>query len=193
MKPVASFRMVNSDSSNSKRVCLFPGHYNTQKVVPTTVSGSAVYVLGYSNPAAIVAAGYACDEVAADYIAAADTKQVIQVTGTSPRCTYVDFLRYIQLSGLRASKIKITNNRSTDHREIFDQEIEVSMSSIGLKAGSQFLNLSTYKDPKNYDLNVIEIDLAAAQLELDETTLAFLTIPASADFTIEFTLSGENA
>lgn len=186
MKPIASFRFRNT-TNDSKKVCLFPGHFGIDKIAELAAGG---YVLAHNSTAAIVAAGYACDEMVDDHNALVSSKDQNKVTvnANSSRCNYADLLRYVQLSNARCTKIKVTNLGGGSHRDIFDQDLEVSASSIGQKAGSQFLNLSSYKNPSNFDLDVIEIDLANQQLELDETTLAFLTVPAGADFNIEFTL-----
>lgn len=192
MEPVASFKIQNTSTTDEKKLCLFPGHYDTTEIVKHNDLGA---VLAYSNPKGIVDAGYACDQVADDHSAEFDSAKgeddayKIKITPKSTRTRYRDFLNYIKYSGLRVSKIRVTDlSGSTDH-EIFGQELEVSASAIGAKAGSDFIQLSAHIDPSNYLQNFIEIDLAQRQLLLDETTLLFLTIPANAKFQIDFTLS----
>ena len=63
--------------------------------------------------------------------------------------------------------------------------------AIGSKAGSDFVQLSSYINPANFLQNFIDVDLEkdARNLSLDETTLAFLDIPGNAHFQIDFTLA----
>ncbi|MBQ5689339.1 MAG: hypothetical protein IIV21_05170, partial [Bacteroidales bacterium] len=65
----------------------------------------------------------------------------------------------------------------------------ITASSIGSKAGSDFIQLSQHINPSNYLQNFIEIDLEKQNLLLDETTLAFLEVPGKAQFQIDFTLA----
>jgi hypothetical protein len=74
-------------------------------------------------------------------------------------------------------------------RAIFQQELEISNSSIGSKSGSDFVQLSQHINPANFLQNFIEINLEERNLLLDETTLAFLTVPANSNFQIDFTLA----
>lgn len=191
LSPVVSFRFNNTDSSNSKKICLLPGHYNTEEIVMVTESGASVAKLSYASPARLVDAGYACDQVADDTLAAVATAKsyAIGVTPGSPRCHYRDFLDYVARVGSKITKIRITNNRTSGAgRDQFDKEFEVSASMLGAKAGSDYINLASCKNPANYDQDMIIVDLAERNLIFDATTLLFLTVVPSADFTVEFTL-----
>lgn len=189
MQAIASFVMENTTNDDVK-VCLIPGHFNTDEILP--LSGNAGYKLVHSNVNPISAAGYQCDTVADDYQPDVNygQKMAVHILGNSNRCLYADFLNYIKLSGLRVVKIKLTNLRTGNTGLVqFDKELEISSSAIGQRMGSVFVQLSSYKNPKNYDQNMIEIDLSEQQLELDETTLAFLTVAGGAKFNIEFTMA----
>ena len=76
-------------------------------------------------------------------------------------------------------------------RDIFQQVIEVTESLIGAKAGSDYVQLSSYINPANFLQNFIEIDLEkdGRNLKFDETSLVFLRIPPAANFQIDFTLA----
>lgn len=195
LQPVVSFRFVNL-TALYKTLCLIPGHYDTQEVVKYTVSegGSNVdkYTLSYLNPDVLKDAGYSCDEVADDLNinlqGDSKTTYPITVTPAAGNSKYRDFLKYIKNVGSRIQKIRVTNNGSDSGRTQFDQFFEVTASSIGSKAGSDYINLSSCKDPKNFDLNMIDVDLEARNLVLDATTLLFLKVAPNTDFTIEFTL-----
>ena len=195
LQPVVSFRFVNL-TALYKTLCLIPGHYDTQEVVKYTVSegGSNVdkYTLSYLNPDVLKDAGYSCDEVADDLNinlqGDGKTTYPITVTPAAGNSKYRDFLKYIKNVGSRIQKIRVTNNGSDSGRTQFDQFFEVTASSIGSKAGSDYINLSSCKDPKNFDLNMIDVDLEARNLVLDATTLLFLKVAPNTDFTIEFTL-----
>ena len=192
MRPTASFNLKN-ESNESARICLFPGHFDTTEVV--SIEGGKV-VLAYSNPEGIVSAGFACDQVADDcsegtkdiYIKDRGGKYTVKVTPVSKRTRYRDFLNYIKLKGLRVTKIRITDLTANSQREIFSQEMEVSASAIGQKAGSDFVQFATYRSA-NYDQSFIEIDLEERNLLLNATTLAALDIPAGNEIQIDFTLS----
>ena len=192
LQPVVSFRVVNTDSSLYKTLCLIPGHYDTATIMSYTSSGSTVNVISYLNPAVLNAAGYACNEVADDHNANLDGSSKdypITVTPAAGNSRYRDFLHYVGLVGSRIKRIRLTNNTGNAAGRVqFDQFFEVSASAIGSKAGSDYINLASCKDPKNYDLDVIDVDLDARNLVLDATTLLFLKVAPSTDFTIEFTL-----
>ncbi|MBQ3843455.1 MAG: hypothetical protein II817_00565 [Bacteroidales bacterium] len=193
LKPVVSFRLVNTDNSNEKKICLLPGHFNTQSIVTGTGALSQAFVkLSYADPASVVAAGYACDQVADNYdVDVASTKNYpITVIPGSPRCRYRDFLDYINRVGARITQIRLTNNKTGGAgRDQFDKEFQVSASAIGTTAASDYINLASCKNPANYDQDMIIVDLAQQNLMMDATTLLLLTVAPGADFTIEFTLS----
>lgn len=191
LKPSASFIMQNLSSSSESVLCLFPGHFDTTEIVKDETSGKIA--LAYSDPSHIKNAGYFCDQVADDFNTSITNvkdggKYLIKITPKSPRTRYHDFLNYVRYSGLRVKKIRITDLLTTGDHEIFAQEIEISASAIGAKAGSDIIQLSQHIDPSNYIQRFIDIDLSAQNLLLDETTLAFLKVPAGSKFQIDFTL-----
>lgn len=193
MRPVASFIFENK-SDVSKKLCLIPGHFNTAKLFTNVIGASAPFqvesFLTYSDPASIKAAGYECDQVADDSSLSGGI-DFIKITPKSNKTRYRDFLSYIKASGLKVAKMRITDLSAgaNPSRDIFNSEIEVSQSAIGSKAGSDFIQLSAHIDPSNYLQNFIEVDLERQNLLLDETTLAFLEVPGSAKFQIDFTLA----
>lgn len=200
MRPVASFIFKNL-LTESQRLCLFPGHFDTTSVVSwlTNLQNPATTktILSYADPSAIVAAGYHCDQVADDFNSSENMKDGnggtygIQIKSKSPKTRYRDFLNYIKLSGVRVSKMRITDldTAANPQHNIFYQEMEITKSSIGSKAGSDFVQFSSHINPANFLQNFIEVDLEKQNLLLDETTLAFLDIPANANFQIDFTLA----
>lgn len=188
MKPTASFTFLNK-AAVERVLCLFPGHFDTTEIVKVDDKVS----LAYCNPKPLVEAGYYCDQVADDYSAEHSTAKLegsydVQINPVSKRTRYREFLNFIKTSGLRVSKMRITDLNSEGTHEIFNQELEISASAIGAKAGSDFLQLSAHIDPSNYIQRFIDIDLSQQNLLLDETTLAFLRVPAKANFQIDFTL-----
>ena len=195
IRPVASFVFESTtDQTQPENLCLIPGHYNTLEAI---FNNSKVYV-SYADPSAIKAAGYSCAQVADDYNSTiANTrgeggKYPIKITSKS-NIRYRDFLNYVKYSGLKVVKMRITdlNTGAAATHEIFQQVMEVTQSSIGSKHGSDFVQLSSYINPANYLQNFIDIDLEKDErkLSLDETTLAFLTIPTGSKFQIDFTLA----
>lgn len=192
LKAVASFRVTNKHA-NAHRVCFFPGHFDTAEVVATTDSK---YMISYADPSAINNAGYDCVQVADDYnsknsLNKEDGSGAYHVTIKSKggKTRYRDFLNMIKLSGLKVSKIRITDLAANSNHEIFAQDLEISQSTIGAKGGTDIVNLSAHINPSHFLQNFIDIDLAGNNLRLDETTLMFMEIPANADFNIEFTLA----
>lgn len=199
LRPVASFTFLNTDQTNAKKLCLFPGHFVTatciSRSITTTTPAQIETYLSYANPNSIKAAGYECDQVADDYSLSKNytdksgVEYSIKVSQKSQKTRYRDFLNFIKLTGVRVTKMRITDlNTNSDHA-IFNSEIEISKSSIGSKAGSDFIQLSSHIDPSNFLQNFIEVDLEERNLLLDETTLAFIEIPAGANFQIDFTLA----
>jgi len=189
LKPVASFRIVNPAGNPERKLCLIPGHFNLTGVVDVdNGQGGTMPVITYNDKRPIVNAGYSCDEVADDYNQSL-SRSAVQVHPNNEMTRYRDFLNFIRLKQLRVSKIRLTNRTASSvGRAQFNKRFEVSASSIGSRAGSDFINIANYKNPANYDQDIIEIDLAQQNLLLDATTLTFLTVAADADFDIEFTL-----
>ena len=194
LQAVASFRIKNP-SDNSVRVCFFPGHFDTTEVVSSTDSGK--YIISYADPSALKNAGYDCVQVADDFNAK-NTMNKNDGTGIYPvlilpkggKTRYRDFLNMIKLSGLKVSKIRLTDLVANGNHEIFGQDLEISKSAIGAKGGVDIVNLASHINPAHFLQNFIDIDLASTNLKLDETTLVFMEIPANADFQIDFTLVG---
>lgn len=198
LRPVASF-VFNNTATETRKLCLFPGHFMLAKVtsmIPATQNNppyTVTSILSYANPDALCDAGYDCDQVADDFNITSnhnDGRQYdIQITPKSRKTRYRDFLNYIKLSGVRVSKMRITDLVVNGSHDIFQSEMEITASSIGSKAGSDFIQLSQHINPSNYLQNFIEIDLEKQNLLLDETTLAFLEVPGKAQFQIDFTLA----
>ncbi|MCQ2319629.1 MAG: hypothetical protein MJZ90_12045 [Bacteroidales bacterium] len=58
LKAVATFTFQNTDSNASKRLCLFPGHFDTIELVSGTRGSATVTKPVYSNISHITDAGY---------------------------------------------------------------------------------------------------------------------------------------
>lgn len=182
----ATFDIVNTDSSNAVKLCLLPGVYNTMKA--TTDGTSKETVMSYSDPTALVAAGYACDQVADD--AAFCSGLDVQVTGVG-RVMFRDFLNTVQRVGARVNKIIIQNKVSA--QDIYDQQIEVAKTVIGSKGGMDFITLQNYVNVNAFDRSKITIDLSgydengnSNNLFLTPEVFMAINIPASAHFSIQF-------
>lgn len=202
IRPVASFIFQNTESA-SHRLCLFPGHFMTATTITNVTGQSAPFsfnsYLSYADPTAIQAAGYSCDQVADDFNLSNNQKDSsgetykVKITSKTPATRYRDFLNYVKCSGLKVVKMRITDlsTSANPSRDIFQQNIEVTKSAIGSKAGSDFVQFSSYINPANFLQNFIDVDLEKDErkLSLDETTLAFLDIPGNAHFQIDFTLA----
>lgn len=211
LKKTVSFKVENL-VEDLKSLALFAGHYRTEEVVligsgltadGTPVAGEfpsrdevKIPYLHYANAASLKGAGYVCDQVADDYEAKRfDTnylqKYSIKITPLASRTRVRDFLNYIKLTSARVSKIRITdfsNSSAQSNHELFNQSLEISQSTVGTRGASDFLQLSTYIDPRNFQTNVIEVDLAESNLLLDETTILLMNIPGKASFQIDFIL-----
>lgn len=184
LRPVASF-VVENISKELKKLAFFAGHYNTEKLI--TISEKPVIVR--TDSAALKDAGYQCDEVADDYKpGSSESDFIFKVKGKSPRTRMVDFVNFVRNSGLNVVKIRITDLSADSTHDLFNHEIEVAASSISSKGLSDYIQMSTYVNPRNYQQNVIEIDLEEKNLMLDETTVVIMDVVANAKFQIDFIL-----
>lgn len=194
MRPVASFIFDNSkESAVDTKLCLFSGHYDVSEVCSDTLTNPSKYDVRYTNVRVLQDAGYECDQIADDtsYCKVGISGfNKVAITPVSKKTRYRDFINYIKLAGLKITKMRITDlmGPNSSH-EIFQQEMEISSSSIGAKSGSDFVQLAQHINPSNYLQTFIEVDLELQNLLLDETTLAFLKVPAGAKFQIDFTLA----
>lgn len=189
LQATVSFRYKNNDTSNQKRVALIPGHYNTDEI---STDGNK-YFITHGNPTALKQAGYDCDQVADDFNPSVThtsrgSKDSVDIKPAKGRTRVVDFLNYVKYSGSKVSRIRITDYSGDSSRALFNGQMEISESSIGTKGGTDYLQLSTFIDPRNFQTNIIEIDLDEQNLLLDETTVVILEIPAGADFQIDYIL-----
>lgn len=195
MRPVASFTFDNTaEGASDVKLCMFSGHYDVSEVCADALSNPNKYDIRYTNVKVLQDAGFDCDQIADDTsyckvgISGADK---VAIKGVSKKTRYRDFLNYIKLVGAKVTKMRITDlsTSANPSRAIFQQEMEISTSSIGAKSGSDFVQLSQHINPANYLQNFIEVDLEQRNLLLDETTLMFLTVPAGSKFQIDFTLA----
>lgn len=212
LKKTVSFKVFNA-SRDVKSLAWFAGHYRTEEVIGvgsgrnydgTSVNGTdplgnneiKTPYLHYANPAALKGAGYVCDQVADDYENKRyDSEYIknypVRITPLASRTRVRDFLNYIKLTSARVSKIRITdfvNSAAQSNHELFNQSLEVSQSTVGTRGASDFIQLSSYIDPRNFQTNVIEIDLNESNLLLDETTILLMNVPGDASFQIDFIL-----
>lgn len=190
LKPTVSYRFKNNDKTNLRRVGLIPGHYNTDEI---STDGNGKYFITHGNPTALKQAGYDCDQVADDFNSAVTAtsrgnKDLVDITPVKGRTRVVDFLNYVKYSGSKVSRIRITDYSGDSSRALFNGQMEISQSSIGTKGGTDYLQLSTFIDPRNFQTNIIEIDLEEQNLLLDETTVVIMEVPAGADFQIDYIL-----
>lgn len=181
LRAKATFNIVNSSSSASKKLAFLPGIYSS--MIFSQDSSSKAAIISFANPANLVNAGYNCDQVADDYNSG-DSLQVVQVSGVG-RTKYRDFLNTVQRIGVRVSRI-IIQNKNISSQDIFDQEIEASRTAIGTRGETRFITLQDYVSVNAYDRTKITIDLTNAPLDLTPDMFLAMNIPASASFSIQF-------
>ncbi len=175
----ATFDMVNTSAINSVKLCILPGVYNTMKMTQDQTSKEVV--INYSDPAALVNAGYSADQVADD--SKFNPNAIVRVTGVG-RVMFRDFLNTVQRVGATVNKIIIQNKSQS--QDIYDQQIEIAKTVIGAKGGTDFITLQNYVNVNAYDRSKITIDLSEEPLELTPEVFMALTIPASAHFSLQF-------
>lgn len=180
LKAVASF-VVDNTQSVACKVGMFAGHYNTERI---ETIGDVAYIRR-TNPKPLVSAGYQCDCVVDDFIA--NAKDNVTLNSKSPRTRFCDLVNYVRNTNLKVSKIRITDI-SESASTLFNQEIEFSTSQVNVKGPSDYLQLSTFVNPRNYSQNVIDIDLEENEIVLDETTVMIMTVPENCKFQIDFIL-----
>lgn len=174
----ATFDIENTDTNNAVKLCLLPGVYNTMKL---SEPQQGKFALSFSDPSALVAAGYAADQVADD--AKFDPNATVQVAGVG-RVMFRDFLNTVQRVGATVNKIIIQNK--VQSQDIFDQQIEIAKTVIGAKGGMDFITLQNYVSVNAYDRSKITIDLSEEPLELTPEVFMALNIPAGAHFSIQY-------
>ena len=172
---------ITGDTSAAKKLCLLPGIYDTFKCTQDGTSKNVV--INYSSPSNLNNAGYTCDQVADDYDST-DSAQLVHVTGTT-RTKFRDFCNTVQRVGIRVKKIIIQNKVSS--ADIFDQEIELSLTSVGAKGATRFIKLQNFVSVSAYDRSKIELEFTDdAPLDLTPQTFMAMNIPANASFSIQF-------
>ena len=191
LNPTVSYRYKNTDPVRVQRLALFAGHYDTSEI-SKDASGNKMFIT-HGNPTALVDAGYNCTQVADDYNSnvintSRGNADPIQITPVRGRTRVVDFMNYVKFSGLKVKKIRITDLSNDSTRALFNGQLEISQSSVGAKGGTDYLQLSTYIDPRNFQTNIIEIDLEEQNLLLDETTVVIMEIPEGANFQMDYIL-----
>ena len=192
---------VTGCEDGDKKLCLLPGIYDTERtnvVTETkTVDGEKV-VTGvtvtttYDNPANLVNAGYACDQVADDGGLSPKAGGVaIQAVG---RAKMRDFLHQVQRVGMRCTEIVIKNLAGSTNEEIFNTQIELAKTVVGARGGMDFITLQKYVNVNAYDRSKITIDLSGVDengrskaLDLTPEVFMAMTVPQDAHFTIQFT------
>lgn len=178
---------IKNTGTEAKKVCLFPGHYDTQKVEFVQDGSKAVTKVDIveTNPANLVAAGYNVDQVADDYVASL-SKEPVHVSPNSNRCKFRDLRNYAKTKGFYIGRITIQNNATS--QAIFNQEIEYGRTAPGCDPDRQFINLRKYLSINQYDKTRIDIDLVAENkaIEVNRDTYMAINVPGNADFDIEF-------
>lgn len=175
----ATFDIENT-GNDAVKLCLLPGVYNTQKM--TQDSQTKEMVINYSDPTALVRAGYAADQVADD--AEFCPGAAVQVSRANARTMYRDFLNTVQRVGCTVNKIIFQNK--TQAQDIYDQQIEIAKTVIGAKGGMDFITLQNYVNVNAFDRTKITIDLSEEPLELTPEVFMALNIPAGAHFSVQF-------
>lgn len=173
----ATFDIENT-GNEAVKLCLLPGVYNTMKIE----YDQNKVVINYSDPAALVRAGYAADQVADD--AEFCPNAAVQVSRANARTMFRDFLNTVQRVGCTVNKI-IFQNKSQD-QDIYDQQIEIAKTVIGAKGGMDFITLQNYVNVNAFDRTKITIDLSEEPLELTPEVFMALNIPAGAHFSVQF-------
>lgn len=180
---------IQGNTSADKKLCLLPGIYNTMKLIQDPSSKDVV--LSLSDPANLVNAGYACDQVADDGGFTTTDGVAIAAIG---RSKYRDFLNAVQRVGMRCTQIVIQNKTNPQDQTIFDQQIEIAKTVLGAKGGMDFVTLQKYVNVNAYDRSKITIDLSGVDengnskaLDLTPEVFMAMNVPANSHFSIQFT------
>lgn len=188
----ATFNFENTSDSESKRLVLLPGIFNTDKIeaidhpaAGAEDAGWVEYRVRRTSTESLRQANYVADQVADDYVEGCE--DAVKVTSTD-LCKYADFRRSIDLKGSAVTEIVIQNK--TADASLFDQMLEVHKTAIGARGGSDFIRLQDYVLPSNYDRSKITIDFSkiSSILSLDAFSFLAITVPAGAQFSIQFKL-----
>ncbi len=172
-----SFTVANTYSTD-KVIALCPAYFDTLKSI-FTASGTAD-TPSFTNPAAIVSAGWACDAVLDDGIVAGSSTTTITCTASNSKMTIRSFLSYLKHFSRPVRAIRVVSTSTAS----YDQTMEVVTVSPLTGSRPQYIPLNMLRDKYSNISTLLEID--SEGLTLGFNTLILLPLVAGASVNITF-------
>jgi len=171
------FTIANA-SGSTKVIALLAAFFDTLKLTSTYVDGTHAdtQVLAYSNPAQIVAAGYACDAVADDGTIATS----VTCTASNSKKTVRAFREYLKLNSRALRGMSIQTNLLAS----WNQTLEVIQATPLEGSKSTYIPLTALRDGLSNLNDVVSLD--GEGLVLGEDTLMLCPILDGASLTFSF-------
>lgn len=172
-----SFTIANT-SGATKVIALLSAFFDTFKIALTEGAPNAA-AISYTNPDAIVAAGYACDAVLDD----GTILTGVVVTAANSKMNVKQFRNYI----LQQPRVLIDMTIQANNVAAFNNVIEVVKCSPLSGSPSQYLPLTDFLSVDQQSTN--KINITGINLELMFDTLMLMPVENGHTLTVSFRFS----
>ena len=166
--------IITNGLATRQTVAILPAYLDTQTV---DFVNSAT---NESNPAAIVAAGYACDAVVDDGTLLTVGQATLAARSSNTKMSIRAFREYIK----NFSKTVKTLQVQASNASAFDETLEVVSLTPFTGSKSAYVQLGSLRD--RYSNIAEQLDIDASGLVLSFDTLMLLPIPAGVQVTLTF-------
>lgn len=170
MKERFSFTIVNG-SAGALVIALLAACFDTLKLVEGTPN-----TIAYTNAAAIVAAGYACDHVLDDGTIATS----VTAASSNSKMSIRHFREYMKNFGRTIKTLSV----QASHAAAFNEVIEVVQATPLKGAASEYIALQDYKSVDQTSTD--KVNVRELNLPLTYDTLMLLKVQAGHTVTISF-------
>ena len=170
MKERFSFT-INNATAGALVFAIMAACFDTLKLVE-----GAPNVIWYTNPAAIVAAGYSCDHVIDDGTIATN----VTCTASNSKMAIRHFRDYIKNFGRQIKTLSVQSSNAA----AFNEVIEVVQATPLRGAASDYIALQDFKSVDQTAAD--KVNVRELNLPITYDTLMMLRVPATTSITISF-------
>jgi len=172
---------ITNNSGTPVNVAVIPGHY------PTAVADSSGNIK-YSSVAELNKDGIPVQFVAAD----GDTTNggiTLTCSPVRPEKTISAFLNYIKTNPKGVAQISLRS--PSGNVSVYQNTIQLQKTNPFNQPERIPISTDQFFSPTQYQDTRIDIDMLAASLNLDDTLLMFLTVPANSTVGIDFIFTAQ--